>query len=243
MATGCASCVAILPTNCEPSRLPYITVRLRCSLPAIDSQAAPSVRLAGLPTTRRELAGHLLLSLLAIPSLPALASDEKSDSRGEYSPYISDEDKYSLLVPTDWIQGTGKATGERSVTAFYPANDTSVSVNVLITGVGPDFTSLGSFGDVDTFAETVVNSLDRSWKRPPGQAAKLVDSKSSKGLYYIEYTVQQPGEKKRHLVSVVGMRFNGWYNRLYTVTGQYWEEDKAKYGPLLNKVVGSFKFA
>ncbi|KAI5066860.1 hypothetical protein GOP47_0017388 [Adiantum capillus-veneris] len=243
MATGCASCVATLPAHCDLSRLSTPSARPRCSLPAFDNQSTSLARLSGLTITRRELAGHLLFSLLAVPSLPALASDEKSESLGDYSQYISNDDNYSLLIPADWIKGTGTATGQRSVTAFYPTDDTSVSVNVLITAVGPDYTSLGSFGTLDAFAETVVNSIDRSWKRPPGQAAKLVDSKSNKGLYYIEYTVQKPGEKKRHLLSVVGMRFNGWYNRLYTVTGQFWEDDKAKYGPLLDKVVESFKFA
>jgi hypothetical protein len=40
------------------------------------------------------------------------------------------------------------------------------------------------------------------------------------GLYYVEYTLQNPGERRRHIVSAIGMASNGWYNRLYTVTGQ-----------------------
>lgn len=32
----------------------------------------------------------------------------------------------------------------------------SVAVNVVITGVGADYTSLGSFGTIDAFAETLV---------------------------------------------------------------------------------------
>lgn len=39
-------------------------------------------------------------------------------------------------------------------------------------------------------------------------------------MYYVEYTVQKPGEAKRHLLSVVGIANNGWINRLYTVTAQ-----------------------
>lgn len=40
------------------------------------------------------------------------------------------------------------------------------------------------------------------------------------GFYYIEYTLQNPGESRKHLFSAIGMASNGWYNRLYTVTGQ-----------------------
>lgn len=65
-----------------------------------------------------------------------------------------------------------------------------------------------------------VSGLDRSWQRPAGVAAKLIDCKSSKGLYYIEYSLQKPGESCKHLFSALGMANNGWYNRLYTVTGQ-----------------------
>jgi hypothetical protein len=95
-----------------------------------------------------------------------------------------------------------------------------MAVNVVITGLGADYTSLGSFGTADAFAENLVNSLDRSWKKPPGQAAKLINSRSREGMYYVEYTIERPGERKRHLLSVVGIGFNGWVNRLYTVSGQ-----------------------
>lgn len=40
------------------------------------------------------------------------------------------------------------------------------------------------------------------------------------GLYYIDYTLQNPGESRRYIYSAIGMANNGWYNRLYTVTGQ-----------------------
>lgn len=38
-----------------------------------------------------------------------------------------------------------------------------------------------SFGKVEAFAETLVSGLDRSWQKPPGVTAKLIDSKASKG--------------------------------------------------------------
>jgi len=44
--------------------------------------------------------------------------------------------------------------------------------------------------------------------------------KNGSGFYFIEYTLQSPGEGRKHLYSAIGMLTNGWYNRLYTVTGQ-----------------------
>lgn len=54
-------------------------------------------------------------------------------------------------------------------------------MSVAITGLGPDFTRMESFGKVEAFAETLVSGLDRSWQKPAGVTAKLVDSKASKG--------------------------------------------------------------
>ncbi|KAH0876038.1 LOW QUALITY PROTEIN: hypothetical protein HID58_073400 [Brassica napus] len=87
-----------------------------------------------------------------------------------------------------------------------------------------------------------VSGLDRSWQKPAGVTAKLVDSRSSKGFYYIEYTLQNPGEARKHLYSAIGMATNGWYNRLYTVTGQFTDEESADQSSKIQKAVKSFKF-
>ena len=158
--------------------------------------------------------------------------------------YEDEANKFSIAIPQDWLIGAGEVSGFKSVTAFYPDQVADSNVSVAITGIGPDFTSLKSFGDVDAFAETLVNGLDRSWKRPPGVAAKLINSRAANGFYYIEYTLQNPGEQRRHIVSAIGMAFNGWYNRLYTVTGQYIDEDGDvdKYRAQIEKCVQSFRF-
>lgn len=161
----------------------------------------------------------------------------------DFRPYTDDVNKFKIMIPQDWQVGSGEPNGFKSVTAFYPDDQTSSSnVSVAITGIGPDFTRMESFGKVDEFADTLVSGLDRSWQRPPGVKAKLVDCKSSKGFYYIEYTLQKPGESRKHLFTAIGMAFNGWYNRLYTVTGQFDDEEEERYGPKIQKAVASFKF-
>ncbi|AAF20244.1 unknown protein; 20920-22411 [Arabidopsis thaliana] len=115
-------------------------------------------------------------------------------------------------------------------------------VSIAITGLGPDFTRMESFGKVEAFAETLVSGLDRSWQKPVGVTAKLIDSRASKGFYYIEYTLQNPGEARKHLYSAIGMATNGWYNRLYTVTGQFTDEESAEQSSKIQKTVKSFRF-
>nr|CAB3481418.1 unnamed protein product [Digitaria exilis] len=169
----------------------------------------------------------------SVYQLAEIGGQQEKSSVGNRSP---------VCLCAGWLIGAGESSGIKSVTAFYPEQTPDSNVSVAITGIGPDFTSLKSFGDVDSFAEGLVNGLDRSWQRPPGLAAKLIDSRAANGLYYVEYTLQNPGERRRHILSAIGMAFNGWYNRLYTVTGQYIDDDESeKYRAQIEKAVRSFR--
>ncbi|KAM3209943.1 hypothetical protein ACQJBY_064166 [Aegilops geniculata] len=195
---------------------------------------------------RRDALLGVLLSATAASSAPLLvpveAFAETAETQEGFTAYEDEANKFTLVIPQGWQVGAGERSGFKNVTAFFPEQNPNSSVSVVITGIGPDFTSLKSFGSVDEFAENLVTGLDRSWQRPAGLAAKLIDSKASNGLYYIEYTLQNPGEKRRHIVSAIGMAFNGWYNRLYTVTGQYIDDDEesAIYKPEIEKVTSSW---
>ncbi|KAJ0087557.1 hypothetical protein Patl1_09341 [Pistacia atlantica] len=188
--------------------------------------------------------GKLVLQLAFTAfSFPAIVSKAlaENDVPGDFRSYTDDANKFKILIPQDWQVGAGD-NGFKSITAFYPAEDSNSNVSVVITGLGPDFTRMESFGKVEEFAETLVSGLDRSWQRPPGVKAKLIDCKASKGFYYIEYTLQNPGDSRKHLYSAIGMATNGWYNRLYTVTGQFVEEESEKYSSRIEKTVASFRF-
>ncbi|KAL6178799.1 hypothetical protein ACLB2K_050317 [Fragaria x ananassa] len=172
----------------------------------------------------------LLGTTFAAFSFPEIYSNIALAENDDFRVFTDDVNKFQISIPLDWQVGAGESSGFKSVTAFYPEEGFS-SISVIITGLGPDFTKMESFGKVDEFAET-----DRSWQRRAGVAAKLIDCKSSKGLYYIEYTLQKPGESIKHLYSALGMANNGWYNRLYTVTGQFGEEEADKYRSKIEKV-------
>ncbi|KAI8549241.1 hypothetical protein RHMOL_Rhmol06G0010900 [Rhododendron molle] len=179
----------------------------------------------------------LFQTIIAAFSFPPIVSIALADTEvlGDFRLYSDEANKFKIMIPQDWQVGSGDNNGIKSVTGFFPAEPSKSNVTVAITGLGPDFTRLESFGKVDEFAETLVSGLDRSWQRPPGVKAKLIDSKAANGLYYIDYTLQNPGETRRHLFTVLGMATTGWYNRLYTVTGQYVDEDSEKYGSKIEK--------
>jgi hypothetical protein len=45
----------------------------------------------------------------------------------------------------------------------FPETGTDTNVTVLVTNVGADYTSLGSFGNAEAFGENLTSSLDRSF--------------------------------------------------------------------------------
>ncbi|GLU00107.1 hypothetical protein SLE2022_175000 [Rubroshorea leprosula] len=196
-----------------------------------------------LGTKRRQVMIQMGFAAFSFPPIVFVSNAmAEIDIPQDFRPYTDDMNKFKIMIPQDWQVGMGEPNGFKSVTAFYPEKTSSSNVSVVITGIGPDFTRMESFGKVDEFADTLVSGLDRSWQRPPGVAAKLIDCKSANGFYYIEYTLQSPGESKKHLFTAIGMAFNGWYNRLYTVTGQFVEEEAQTYGPQIEKTVASFRF-
>ncbi|KAL8030434.1 hypothetical protein ABFX02_14G286000 [Erythranthe guttata] len=209
-----------------------------CCNNGVDHHQTPRVSIVDECGTRRKL---LFQAVCATFAFPALASAAETQLPEDFRVYTDDVNKFKINIPQDWQVGNGAGDGVRSLTAFYPPEASSSNVSLAITSLGADFTRLESFGKVDAFAETLIGGLDRSWQRPPGVAAKLIDTKASNGFYYIEYALKSPGESRRHLFSVLGVANNGTYNRLYTLTGQFVDEDEEKLGPKIKKAVSSFR--
>lgn len=89
------------------------------------------------------------------------------------------------------------ASGARRTLAWWPADVPADNVNVTltVTNTSVEFTKLGSFGNVYTFSQNLVNSMDRSFllrnvRNPlaagagtpaePIQVAKLLDASDSR---------------------------------------------------------------
>ncbi|GAX86069.1 hypothetical protein CEUSTIGMA_g13483.t1 [Chlamydomonas eustigma] len=201
--------------------------------------------------------------LLSMPSAAALIlpGAERRANATEVlgaSVYEDPVDKFKLTVPAGWASGQGTIpgavpgpSGVRRTLAFFPDDPSvqDISVTVVVTNVSVEFTKLSSFGNIDSFADNLVSSQDRSmmlrqpsWARKPNeviQVAELVSCKATSNKYFVEYTIEKIPGPKRHLYSSFILGSNGRYNRLYTVTGQCLEEDVPKYGNLISSSVAS----
>jgi hypothetical protein len=103
-------------------------------------------------------------------------------------------------------------------------------------------------GSAYEFGFHLVVSQDRRGRKTGAQRAELLsaveESNGGYPAYLVDYTIQRPDENvDRHLFSLVMMRFDGMYNKLYTVTGQYRASDAEKYETLIKDTVRSFRLA
>jgi len=160
--------------------------------------------------------------------------------------YKDEDDKYAFKVPADWEMATGAAPANsqstRRVVAFYPAGSPEINVNVVVTSLGADFTKMGSFGSADEFAFGVTAGMTRPRpKQGPKQFSNVINAKSAGEKYFIEYTVERPEEEfYQHLVSSVGVGYNGRGMRLFTITAVCPEDQYAAQKATLKQIVDTF---
>ncbi|KAF4388566.1 hypothetical protein F8388_012543 [Cannabis sativa] len=184
---------------------------------------------------RREILVGMTMSVVGF-SFNSILSDALAETEvaEDFRIYTDDVNKFKISVPKGWLVAAGEPDGFKSVTAFYPEGNTSSNVSVVITGLGPDFTKIESFGKVDEFAETLVSGLDRSWQRPPGVAAKLINSKSSNVVTDVSITSSTPCKDQGRLADTCSQRLE-WHL-------MFEEADLDNYGSQIQQAVKSFRF-
>ena len=201
---------------------------------------------------RRIFEGAISLSVIPLlqGAVPALAEED----------LIAYEDLsagFALSYPSNWTRSEAQSMSKVPVserTLVWYLKDVSprdVNVTLLINNAGADYTKLGSFGSAEDFGANLVNSMDRRYllrgsriqraKIKDVQTADLISAKSERGMYSIEYVLKKPDEEPRRLLSLIALRFDGRYNRLYTLTAQCADTEYAKYQADIQRIMNSFK--
>uniref|UniRef100_A0A383WAY8 PsbP C-terminal domain-containing protein n=1 Tax=Tetradesmus obliquus TaxID=3088 RepID=A0A383WAY8_TETOB len=236
--------------TCGQNPRPFVVSQLPCRRSTQQRHVQCSI-------SRREG----LASIALAPVLLSAGAAVAEPVAGQTLQYVDPTDSFQLTLPANWQQAEAMiegnksyqgASGARRTIAWYPADGPADETNVTltITNTSAEFTKLGSFGNVFAFGTNLVNSMDRSFllrvrgNNPnpdePIQIAKLLDAAESRGMYYVEYSVEKQPGPKRHLYSMVALAYNGRYNRLYTLTAQCLEDQVETAEPVLKAVLKSF---
>lgn len=107
----------------------------------------------------------------------------------------------SFVVPEDWKKlsdTTAAVSGGRRLVVYASPTDNDFNCFLLLTPIRGDYTSLGSFGTLDSVQDTVI-------PRGEGIDSQLIKSSSSTGKYTYEYTLGVPDQPKRRLKTVFSL--------------------------------------
>ena len=107
----------------------------------------------------------------------------------------------SFQVPPSW-QGSdtrqASGLGGRRIIVYSDPNNADTNAFLLLTPVRGDYTSLGSFGTLDSVQDTIIPS-------GPNIVTDVLTAKTSPGRYNYEYTIEVPDQPKRHLNTIFAL--------------------------------------
>jgi len=135
--------------------------------------------------------------------LPANAVEKETSVSVEFAPDVTGTPmaKASFTVPPDWEKlsdTTAAVSGGRRLVVYSSPADSDWNCFLLLTPVRGDYTSLGSFGSLDSVQDTII-------PRGEGIESQLIASASSSGRYVYEYTLSVPEQPKRHLKTIFSL--------------------------------------
>ncbi len=157
------------------------------------------------------------LLALAGPPPPARAAVAGKGSGEEGAPaLVPFEDPgtgFRLDVPAGWDRGEAPFPGSPpgALWSWVSLEDPDATVTVVVKPISVEFTKMGSFGDVDTWADNIIAAMDNSWQyerarkraeaagkrwEEPTEYSEAVLLKAGPGpggMYAAEYTVRAGG--------------------------------------------------
>ena len=129
---------------------------------------------------------------------------------------------------------------------FTSPEDSNSNVFLLYTPLAPDYTSLGSFGNIDYVATTVLPTCggDRNScsLAVDGIEGTMLSSKTVKGSYVYDYIIRQSGQPSRHLLTLFTIKLEaGRGKQLVTLTAQCTEDRHQDLASTFESIIASWK--
>jgi hypothetical protein len=167
----------------------------------------------------------------------AASAVQEAGAAEELKTYKDAEYGDSFLIPSGWELSENELSGGRKLVAAADPQDPNSNVFILYTPLAPDYTSLGSFGNIDYVANTFLPP-----KESDGISGRMIEQVAARGSYIYDYVIEQRGNPTRHLRTAVTVALEeGRGKRLVTLTAQCDEARHAQLAPMLKGIIESFK--
>ena len=117
----------------------------------------------------------------------------------EFMKYSNERYHVSFSYPADWESKKATISGDRTVDAFVDPKDPETSVSIVISPIPADYTRLESFGGKETLRNYVLPSGE-------GVSSKVLKESIKGNTYFLEYEIEAPEIKSRHIQSAFALR-------------------------------------
>eukprot|EP00967_Tisochrysis_lutea_P080505 scaffold110603_cov34-Tisochrysis_lutea.AAC.9 len=202
----------------------------------------------GLPSLSRRALLPILAAVLAPQGLdtpvfhtafgprPALAVEPSLET-------FTGPDGFSWKTPASWgkPQMQTLPDGRQLVVSVDP-NDADFNVFFASTPVQADYSSLGSFGNLDYVGGTFLPQcpVGQCTLERDGIAGRMISQSASRGGYTFEYSIQQQGQPMRRLRTQMLLQTEeGRGKAIVTLTAQCTEGRVGELSPTLTAIIDS----
>eukprot|EP00308_Calcidiscus_leptoporus_P012836 CAMPEP_0119357302 /NCGR_PEP_ID=MMETSP1334-20130426/5718_1 /TAXON_ID=127549 /ORGANISM="Calcidiscus leptoporus, Strain RCC1130" /LENGTH=226 /DNA_ID=CAMNT_0007371511 /DNA_START=25 /DNA_END=705 /DNA_ORIENTATION=- len=208
------------------------------SSPCKVMQASPAHAVPHVTLSRR-----VLLPLLASAPLPWCV--RSASAAPALSTLTDDEYGVSFALPTGWKTSESELSGGRKLIAAADPADIDFNVFIAYTPIAADYTSLGSFGNIDSVGLTLLPQCSGSscTLAADGIQGKMLEEVAQAGAYVFDYSIEQVGQPIRRLRTLFSVQTEvGRGKNLVTLTAQCKQARYEELAPTLRAVIESFKY-
>jgi PsbP len=225
----------ILPTNQNK-----FTMRVSIWITAIASLVSTTSAFSvNSESTRRDW----LTTSLAAPLTTTLALPLLSNAAEGLTTFNDPQHGFSISVPTNWPKSEQEISDRRKIIVWGNPIDPKTALFVAYTPVRDDFTSLASFGPVETVAQQTILPKGE-FAGFEGVQAEMLAAESKKSAYFFDYTQQianlQPNTHFRTIFTLQQGATGGAGAVLVTITLQTPEEQYSSYKSIFDSIMDSY---
>jgi len=184
---------------------------------------------------------------LMVPGLAAVTAGyaQQSTAASDLRMYKDSRYGVSFGIPMAWEATPNELPDGRRLVLASDPNDSDTNVFIAFTPIRPDYSSLGSFGNIDYVASTVIPSCSSNGacRFANGDAieGRMISSAVRKGNYVYDYTIEQKNGPKRHLLSLFTVQADAGASILVSLTAQCLDSRYGELAPTFNAVIESYK--
>lgn len=165
-----------------------------------------------------------------------------SSSNTKLTTFEDPKHGFSLRVPADWSESVRALNDRRTIRFWMDPTDSQTFVFIAYTPVRDDFTSLGSFGSVETVADQTI--LPKGELMGVQSESKMLSATSEKQAYVFDYQQSVPGVQPmthfRTIFTLQGGATGGAGSVLVTITAQTPEARYETVKPVFDDVINSY---